>query len=272
MSPLARAGILISPVVLLAVIALWSDVRLADAAAPSDTESTGTRVRTVVLDPGHGGADHGARGASGLLEKTIALQMAKRIGSELERKGIQVLYTRSSDEFISLAERTDLANASDADLFISVHANASKDRGARGAETYFVSLDASDEEARRVALVENQVFDREDVATDSNDLVASIMGDLIRTDHLRTSSELARGIQQQLDQLPGRSRGVKQAPFVVLMRVNMPAVLLEIGFITNKREESLLRGRKRQRAIARSVAHAVEGLRIAAEGGEVAVP
>lgn len=266
MSPFARTGIVAASVVLGALgitSAFWSDA--------GEQSDAGFRVRRVVIDPGHGGADHGARGASGVLEKTIALKMSRRIGAELERNGIEVLYTRSQDEFISLAGRTQLANDSRADLFISVHANASKDKGARGPETYFVSLDASDDEARRVALVENQVFDREDVADDSNDLVASILGDLIRTDHLRTSSELARGIQRQLDALPGRSRGVKQAPFVVLMRVNMPAVLLEIGFITNREEEVLLRSGKRQAAIARSVARAVDELRIAAESGEASI-
>ncbi len=225
----------------------------------------------VVIDPGHGGPDYGARGASGLLEKDVVLDVARRIGVSLEAHGVQVLYTREDDRFVSLPERTELANRERADLYLSVHANSSDDRGARGPETYFLSLEASDDEARRVALTENRVFDRAEAVPDSSDLVGAILGDLIRTEHLRASSQYAAAIQRELGRLPGPARGVKQAPFVVLTGVNMPAALLEIGFLTHPEEERSLRTASHQQAIASAVASAVarvSGARAATEQPE----
>jgi len=215
----------------------------------------------VVIDAGHGGADYGARGPRGVLEKDVVLEIALRLGPALERDGFRVIYTRERDEFVSLPERTDVANDARAGLYLSIHANASSDDGVRGAETYFLSVNASDEEAYHVAVTENGVFDRPDAAADSGDVVASILGDLIRIDYLRESSDAAAAIQHQLDALPGPSRGVKQAPFVVLMRVNMPAALLEIGFLTHPEEERKLASSEYQQAIAEAVAVGVRALR-----------
>ncbi len=221
----------------------------------------------VVIDPGHGGPDYGARGVTGLLEKDVALEVARRIGRSLEQVGVRVLFTRSDDRFVPLPERTELANRERADLYLSIHANASDDREARGPETYFLSLEASDHEARRVALTENRVFDRDEAVPDSGDLVGAILGDLIRTEHLRASSRYASAIQRELERLPGPGRGVKQAPFVVLTGVNMPAALLEIGFLTHPEEERKLRSVRYQIAIADAVAAAVAGVRMAADPG-----
>ena len=218
-------------------------------------------IRRVVLDPGHGGEDYGARGASGLLEKDVVLAVSRKIGQALQKEGIKVVYTRSEDVFVTLPERTEIANRAGADLYLSIHANSSSDPGVRGPETYFLSLEASDDEARRVALTENEVFDRDEAAADSGDVVGAILGDLIRTDHLRTSSEAAIAIQRELERLPGPERGVKQAPFVVLMGVNMPAALLEIGFLTHPDEERALAHARGRDAIARAVAKGVLTLR-----------
>lgn len=231
----------------------------------------------VVIDPGHGGPDYGAKGPAGVLEKDVVLAVARRLGTALEREGFRVLYTREVDEFVSLPDRTERANRARADLYLSIHANASSDTHVRGAETYFLSLDASDEEARQVALTENRVFDSPDAAADSGDLVGSILGDMIRTDHLRASSEVAVAIQRHLDALPGESRGVKQAPFVVLMGVNMPAALLEIGFLTHRDEERKLANAAHQAAIAEAIAAGVGEARKArqsagASDGERAQP
>ncbi len=215
----------------------------------------------VVIDAGHGGPDYGAKGPTGVLEKDVVLAVAQRLGQALERAGFRVLQTRESDVFVSLPDRTERANRAHAGLYLSIHANASGDRMVRGAETYFLSLNASDDEARDVALTENRVFDRPGAAADSGDLVGSILGDLIRTDHLRASSEVALAIQRQLDALPGESRGVKQAPFVVLMGVNMPAALLEIGFLTHREEERNLASAGYQAAIADAVAAGVREAR-----------
>jgi N-acetylmuramoyl-L-alanine amidase len=215
----------------------------------------------VVIDPGHGGPDYGARGPGGALEKDVVLAVSKRLGPALERDGFRVVYTRRSDTFVSLPERTELANRARAGLYLSIHANASDDHSVRGAETYFLSLNASDEEARQVALTENRVFDHPEAVPDGGDVVGSILGDMIRTDHLRVSSEVAFAIQRQLDALSGESRGVKQAPFVVLMGVNMPAALLEIGFLTHREEERNLADAEYQAAIATAVAAGVRTVR-----------
>ncbi len=238
-----------------------------EAGAPSELAPD---PNLVVIDAGHGGPDYGARGARGVLEKDVVLAVALKLGSALEREAFRVIYTRERDEFVSLPERTDIANQARAGLYLSIHANASTDRTVRGAETYFLSLSASDEEAYQVAVTENGVFDRPDAAADSGDIVASILGDLIRTDYLRESSAAAFQIQHQLDALPGPSRGVKQAPFVVLMRVNMPAALLEIGFLTHPQEEGKLARAEYQEAIADAVAAGVRALRDERNGNRAA--
>jgi len=228
-----------------ATTALASDV------APDD------RFDVVVIDPGHGGADFGARGASGMLEKDVVLEVARRIGTSLEGAGLRVVFTRKEDRFVTLPERSEIANRAGGDLYLSIHANAAKDHEARGPETYFLSVKASDEEAMRVALTENDVFGQKAAVPDSDDIVAGILGDLILSDHMRGSSAIATAIQRNLARLNRSSRGVKQAPFIVLMGVNMPAALVEIGFLTNPKESRWLRTRKYQEAIAEAVASAV---------------
>ncbi|MFQ5699752.1 MAG: N-acetylmuramoyl-L-alanine amidase [Myxococcota bacterium] len=245
----------ILPVLLLAAAARGEGSAVAHAPAGPDRLPPG--LQTVVLDPGHGGSDFGARGISGTLEKTLSLRLARRIGSALEAEGVQVIYTRTDDRFVSLADRTATANRARADLFVSVHANSAPDARVSGVETYFLSLEASDDDARRVAMVENEVFARKDATPDAAGIVGDILGDLIRTDHLQRSSELAAAVQRALAPLPGPSRGVKQAPFAVLMGVNMPAILIESGFLTHAAEEQRLRAPAHQDAIARAVAAAL---------------
>ena len=219
------------------------------------------RFDVVVIDPGHGGADFGARGASGALEKDVVLEVARRIGASLVAAGLEVVFTREDDRFVTLPERSEIANRARGDLYLSIHANSAEDGEAHGPETYFLSIEASDEEAMRVALTENDVFGQEAAVPDSDDIVAGILGDLILSDHMRGSSEIATAIQRNLARLNGASRGVKQAPFVVLTGVNMPAALIEIGFITNPAEARRLRTRKYQEAIAEAVVGAVRGYR-----------
>lgn len=214
-------------------------------------------VRTVIIDAGHGGDDTGAIGYRGLPEKEVVLRLALQLGEKLEKAGIQVIYTRTTDAFVSLADRTAIANFTDADLFISIHANSSENDAARGAETYFLSLDASDEDALRVALTENEVFKSPGGAGAGSDIVASILGDLIRTEHLLVSSHIASAIQRELGKLSGPSRGVKQAPFIVLSGVNMPAVLIEIGFLTNVLDAGNLRRPSYRGAMAAAIVRAV---------------
>lgn len=226
------------------------------AAPPASREDP--RLKVVVIDPGHGGADFGGRGVSGVKEKDVVLDVSRRLGRELEKLGLRIVFTREEDRFVSLSERTEIGNRARGDLFLSIHANTAPNADALGFETYFLSLDASDDEAHRVALAENGVFEQAAAAPDGADIVGGILGDLIRTQYLRDSSAIAASIQRKLASLPGPSRGVKQAPFVVLMGVNMPAALLEVGFLTNTQEEKRLQTAQHRSAIARAIGAAVE--------------
>jgi N-acetylmuramoyl-L-alanine amidase len=222
---------------------------------PGASQPRPERFDTVVIDAGHGGENHGARGAGGLLEKDLVLDVTLRLAKRLEARGIDVVLTRRDDRFVPLEERTSIANDARGDLFISVHANASRTRKARGIETFFVSLEASDEAAQRIANLENQAFGGSQVAKIAEDPLLGILGDLIATEHLVESQEFARLVQGRL--ASSRSRGVKQAPFVVLMGVQMPAALVEIGFLTNPADERDLRSSTERDRLAEGLAGAV---------------
>ncbi len=239
--------------VLASLVAVW-------AWADASGEPPAAPALVIVVDAGHGGADDGARGPAGSLEKDVVLVIAQRVGKALEAGGARVVQTRRDDAFVSLAERSEIANAARADLFLSIHANSAPDPGASGSETYFLSPDASDADALRTALAENEVFRQAGAAEDSVDVVGGILGDLIRTEHMQGSSRAAAAIQHKLATLEVPSRGVKQAPFAVLSGVNMPAVLVEVGFLTNAAEEKHLRRAESQTALARALAEAVLSL------------
>jgi N-acetylmuramoyl-L-alanine amidase len=216
------------------------------------------RFDVVVLDAGHGGHDEGATGPSGLHEKDLVLDIARRLATRLRAEGFRVILTRDDDRFLPLEKRTAVANDARADLFLSIHANASRSRKPKGIETYFASLDATDEDARAVAERENTALGATAPLSSKNDPLAAILGDLIETQHLQESSEFAKLAQTELAAVGrARSRGVKQAPFVVLMGVQMPASLVEIGFLTNPSEEKGLRQTRQRDAIANALARAV---------------
>ena len=206
---------------------------------PSVTPA-GPVVRTVVIDPGHGGVNVGALGPSGTMEKDVALAIARRLRAELTNSlGVQVFLTRDRDEDVDLDERTAIANNYKADLFVSIHANAFRARGARGSEVYFLSYQASDDEARRTAQLEGAA-EPFGVADPGSDL-ALILWDMAQAEHLEESSSLATRIQDELSAVTGtEGRGVKQAPFRVLVGATMPAVLVEVAFISNPDEEKQL--------------------------------
>jgi N-acetylmuramoyl-L-alanine amidase len=197
----------------------------------------------VVLDPGHGGDDTGAKGPSGLMEKDVVLDVARRLKARLlsELPDARVILTRDGDRNVSLDERTAIANHNHADLFVSVHANASRRGTARGAETYFLSYQATDDDARAIAAIENNTLGLEE-GVKANSSLEMILWDLAQSAYLKQSSSLAEIIQQNLnDALDINNRGIKQAPFRVLMGATMPAVLLEVAFISNPDEERRLR-------------------------------
>lgn len=237
----------------------WFSASIATAqSARPPAASANDRFDVVVLDAGHGGQDEGAKGASGLREKDLVLDVVRRLARRLEAKGLRVVLTRKEDRFLSLEERTAVANDARADLFLSIHANASRSRKPRGVETFFASLDATDEDARATAERENQALGAKAPERKRSDPLAAILGDLIETQHLRDSSEFAKLAQRELVEAnESRSRGVKQAPFVVLMGVQMPASLVEIGFLSNPKEEAGLKKGSRRDSIAKALTTAV---------------
>jgi len=221
----------------------------------------------VIVDAGHGGVDNGMTGPIGgapkIYEKDITLAVAMKLGAVLKRRGVDVIYTRTTDTLIALDDRGRIANREGGDLFISIHVNAAnptwKDPGgARGYETYFLS-EAKTEDARRVEQMENAAvrFEESSVKVAKDDPLGFILSDMKQNEHLRESSDLADLIQQRLGTMhPGPSRGVKQAGFRVLVTAYMPAVLVEIGFGTNPREAQFISDPRKQDTIAGAVAGA----------------
>jgi N-acetylmuramoyl-L-alanine amidase len=197
--------------------------------------------RTIVIDPGHGGEEVGAKGPGGTLEKDVTLSIARKLRAAIvNAMGYQVFLTRDRDEDVSLDERTATANNYKADLFISIHANASRSHGVSGAEVYFLSYQASDEESRRVAMTEGSAISplTQEAAPSELNL---ILWDMAQAEHLEESSALASRLQEELASATGSAgRGVKQAPFRVLVGAAMPAALIEVAFISNPQEEKLL--------------------------------
>ena len=238
-----------------------------DARRPPASSKHGRR--TVIVDAGHGGVDNGMSGPIGggpkIYEKDITLAVAKRLGARLQAKGLDVVYTRTTDTLIALDDRGRIANRNGGDLFISIHVNAAnlgwKDpEAARGVETYFLS-EARTEDARRVERMENAAvrFEQTGPGLDTGDPLSFILSDMQQNEHLRESSQLADLIQRRLSSIsPGPSRGVKQAGFSVLVTAYMPAVLVEIGFGTNGKEVRYLSDPSKQDAIAAAVANAAE--------------
>jgi len=232
--------------------------RAGDGGAPAGPGAVPPEERlVVVLDPGHGGHETGARGASGKLEKDLVLGIARLLCAELERlPGIEVVMTRVADEHVPLWDRVTLAEAAGADLFVSVHVNAFTRPSLTGVETFFHAAEASTAEARRVADAENAADRRE--RPGQPDPVLSILADMQKAETLRDSSRLAHLMQEELAAALGfRNLGVQQADFVVLRSPRVPAVLLELGFVTNRKEERALHDPKVQRAVARAVRQAL---------------
>ena len=223
-------------------------------AAPLPLPTPG--VRTIVIDPGHGGDEDGAKGTRGTLEKTLTLAVARRLKSGLEaRLGARVLLTRDDDRTLPLDERAAFGNNNKAEVFISLHANASQRRAASGAEVFYLSLDRADEEARRVAESEGVAMPVFGGGTREIDV---ILWEMAQTRHLAQSAELAKAIEAQLRVLvPMSQRPIQQAPFRVLVGANMPAVLVELGYLTNAEQESALASAPFQTRLAEAITEAV---------------
>lgn len=234
--------------------AVAKSARLTSTGESSLVRALGLKINRVVIDPGHGGHDEGTMGPKGLLEKDLVLDVSLRLGKLIEQRlGAEVVYTRTDDTFIPLEGRTELANDKKADLFLSIHANSSPAApGVTGIETYYLnfsdSKDALSVAARENANAEQSVFDLRD-----------IIQKITLHDKVEESREFAERIQASLYALsvrnfPGeKNRGVRKAPFVVLIGASMPSVLAEIGFLSNPKEESLLRRPEYRQKVAEAL-------------------
>ena len=212
-------------------------------------------LKTIVIDPGHGGLEVGAKGKFGTLEKEITLDISLKLKEIIERNlAYRVVLTRDKDIDVSLDNRAAKANNNRAFVFISIHANGFFRKEARGSETYFLNLNATDEEARRLAYLENNSSELNTVEGENEDDIKMILWDMAQAAYLTQSSQLAELIQNELNTLLGTlNRGVKQAPFKVLTGVACPAVLVEVAFISNPDEERKLMRSEFQNKIALAV-------------------
>jgi N-acetylmuramoyl-L-alanine amidase len=217
------------------------------------TRALGLKVTRVVIDPGHGGQDQGTVGPKGYTEKELVLDVAQRLGKLIEENmGSEVIYTRSDDTFIPLQGRTGLANERKADLFISVHANSSPVAAIRGVETYYLNFttakDALDTATRENASSEKSIFELRD-----------LIQQITMHDKIDESKEFANRVQSSMQSFEhtyspaSKNRGIKKAPFVVLIGANMPSILTEIGFLSNSREEALLRKPEHRQKLAEAL-------------------
>lgn len=240
----------------------------AETARPARRSSTGntTLIRAlglkfgrIVIDPGHGGHDQGTEGPHGLLEKDLVLDVSKRLGRLIEgRLGAEVVFTRSDDTFIPLEGRTEIANDNKADLFISIHANSSPVSRIAGVETYYRNLTNS-KDALEVAAREN--------ATSQMSIaeLENVLHTMALSNKVEESKEFASRVQASLYSLSRRTfpgvqdRHVKKAPFVVLAGAKAPSILVEIGFLSNTREESLLRKSEYRQSVAEALYRGIAG-------------
>jgi len=213
----------------------------------------GLKINRIVIDAGHGGHDSGTLGVGGIMEKDVVLDVALKLGKLLQDKlGAQVIYTRSDDTFIPLETRTAIANKAEADLFLSIHANSSQDETARGVETYYLNF-TSQPDALDVAARENAVSDQ------SVHQLADLVKKITLKDKIDESREFAADVDKSLYEGLHRGneglkdRGVKKAPFVVLIGANMPSILTEISFVTNPRDAAQLRTPEYRERIAESI-------------------
>ena len=215
------------------------------------TRALGLKIGRIVIDAGHGGHDTGTIGPTGLMEKDLCLDVALRLGKIIQQRlpGAEVVFTRADDTFIPLEERTNIANDAKADLFLSIHANSSHDHAARGIETYYLNLRGS-AEAMEVAARENA--SSQEGVHELQDLVKRIA----RTEKIDESKELAEDIQDSLAKRVEKSgksirnRGVRKAPFVVLIGADMPSILTEISFLSNPADEKLLKQPEQRQKMA----------------------
>jgi N-acetylmuramoyl-L-alanine amidase len=240
----------------------FGPTNVATAAPPSASKGgKGLEISdfTIVIDPGHGGDEDGAIGPDGTKEKDVTLAIAKRLASELRSGlGARVYLTRTKDRTMTLDQRNDVAVRKKADLFISIHANASRDRSISGIETYFLN-NASDEAAARLAAQENRNAGKK--LTEVEHIISTMLQNYDAAESMDLAREVHGRLAKRVSRSPGhvKDRGVRSALFYVLVGAKCPAILVETAFISNPKEEKLLRDRKYQRNVADAIADGVKG-------------
>jgi len=234
-----------------------------DIPAPAAAKETDPQKRPfqhVVIDPGHGGEDSGAQGCFGIKEKDLVFDIALTLKKLLEKYlGLNVILTRQSDVNVSLDERTSIANKSMGQLFVSLHANSSKFRSAKGFEVFYANTVATDDDSLSLARLENMSIKAGDTQGDEWDHLDGILWELAQYEYLHESMEFATLVNDiSARQLQLKNRGVKQAPFYVLLGVNMPACLVEVGFISNKKEAQKILEQGYKAKLAQAIYYAIK--------------
>jgi N-acetylmuramoyl-L-alanine amidase len=224
--------------------------------AASSAVARPSHAQTVVLDPGHGGSNVGAPGPDGIWEKRVTLSVSRKLRRELERRGLSVVMTRERDLYLTLGERVRRVNSAHADLFLSLHANASPQHSRRGVETFVAARDVADVAADRAAAT-------------ANDPVAGMLARARARFVTAESSRLARAVQAALGATRESDRGVRQAPYDVLDGVSIPAALVEVGFLDHQDEGRELLDPEVQQQIAVAIADGIAAF-LAHEGGTLA--
>lgn len=257
---------------------MGSSVRIIFLALIVAAVPASARAVRIVVDPGHGGAQEGAIGPGGVLEKQLALEVSRKLKVALQKQvGAKVFLTRDRDVTVALPDRVAFANKIAADLVISIHANSMPTRKLRantqGIETYFLSASASDDDARATADRENETGEVR--TADTTDTLAFILHDLQRAETHADSSRLAYEVHQELlARTHAEDRGVRQAPLYVLMGPDAPSILVEIGFISHPDEVKKLRNADYQRTVAEAIGAGVKKFleTVARRNDQVAVP
>lgn len=215
------------------------------------------RIRTVVVDAGHGGKDPGTQGATGIKEKTVVLDIARHIKDYLEEAGLKVILTRDSDEFISLPQRTEITTKSDADLFVSIHANSNPTRKTEGIEVYYAKTSSKrdlDEEQR----AKNEKTYVKKLNSSYSNVLEDIVADMMYVQKVSQSETLAKRIvNESSSEAGGVNRGARHCRFFVVRNTLIPAVLVEVGYLTNRHEEKKLSSLAYRQKIAEAIAHSI---------------
>src|ERR1039457_2145270 len=243
----------------IAALAASPKLERVDEKSPPPVRPVIGKIRRIVVDPGHGGHDPGAVGPGGTREKDVVLNIALKLARKLkEELGLDVILTRSTDVFLELQERTAIANKVGADLFVSIHANASPNKNTTGIETYYLNL-AKTEMAAKLAAKENGT------SLEKVSLLQAVLFDLMANYKLNDSAHLAEEVQNAIYKKVGghylgvRNLGVKQGPFYVLVGATMPSILVETSFLSNEREEERLKDAKYQEIVAGGIMEGIRG-------------